>query len=654
MNLKCRIGQHQWSVWEYQTAALCVQKRVCLRSGCNAAQEQSEHTMTEWTYEADDRCEQISVCQRCGVKGQQIQHIWIEVFVASDDDKKKTICQRCKQVKSRFDPIGSIRNAVSDEQLGSWQCQIGQHQWDNWEPDPDDACKEFQTCLRPQCNSRQERNNHQMSEWLYRDERTCDQVQTCHKCDFKMSRVEHNWQQIADEENPSQTITICSRCNMRDGSKKASGFIKSMTDKVATIDVQPVKCLAGYHQWNSWEDVEGDTCKQTRYCLRSGCDKVEYKATHQMSAWVSVEENSCYQVSTCSQCDFEEHQAMHHWRQAYVEEGACDTVKICKRCGEEGSPNLVPSHDWDNWTYVSDNSCHQHRFCRRCRQEQRREVKHEWDAWQKADGRCRQTRTCVRCQLRAEESVEHVWSSWQDVAPDQCREKQTCLHCGKNQFRAVGHHWNDWHYVSHDECIKMQACLRCGEKRDKTIIEHDWDDWKWLPNSCIQQKICKRCGVPKKRIKHDLQTVQIKNPNQKYLIAFQQLKSKWLEMQEQDQGFPDFETFETIEAFKGRLDRSVEEEEKSRKFGEASPNRLLRIRIELEEEVRSKTNFSYLALLEQITIKPDATGRWQLFDTRSGLQAEQMCYRCNQIKFQERSEQVSLNVSLELESNDEL
>ena len=73
--LKCKVGIHAWSAWQYTTEGSCAQTRIC--EHCQAVGNQTQYVWGGWQFTAPDSCAQMSVCQRCkGTENREAGHAW--------------------------------------------------------------------------------------------------------------------------------------------------------------------------------------------------------------------------------------------------------------------------------------------------------------------------------------------------------------------------------------------------------------------------------------------------------------------------------------------------------------------------------------------------------------------------------------------------
>jgi hypothetical protein len=142
-------------------------------------------------------------------------------------------------------------------------------------------------------------------------------------------------------------------------------------------------CVTMGHQWNEWEYVSDNSCKQLRTCIRCGNEQ-EREQAHIYGEWEYVSDNSCKQLRTCVRCGNEQEREQAHiygeWE--YVSDNSCKQLRTCVRCGDK--QEREQAHIYGEWEYVSDNSCRQLRTCVRCGDIEERE--HEFV-----------TVTCDRC-----------------------------------------------------------------------------------------------------------------------------------------------------------------------------------------------------------------------------------------------------------------
>ena len=94
-------------------------------------------------------------------------------------------------------------------------------------------------------------------------------------------------------------------------------------------------CFIGLHDWTTWKYIEDGACEQTRKCKRPGCNKIAKQVDHSWSDWSYERADDCTQVRHCERCDDLECQIRHVWDVwQYKSPTSCDQVKCCLRCNE--------------------------------------------------------------------------------------------------------------------------------------------------------------------------------------------------------------------------------------------------------------------------------------------------------------------------------
>lgn len=118
------------------------------------------------------------------------------------------------------------------------------------------------------------------------------------------------------------------------------------------------------HSWQTWEYPASGTCDMARRCAR--CNQEESKTEHVWTAPVYESTASCAQVRSCSRCGQTSSAGIAHlWNSwIYEAQGQCSQISACSRCGATGTQKRL-SHDWGEW-YQSKFYAAPVRVCRRC------------------------------------------------------------------------------------------------------------------------------------------------------------------------------------------------------------------------------------------------------------------------------------------------
>jgi hypothetical protein len=163
--LKCKIGSHQWTGWDYiekfqgSIPKSCVMERICNVCKKQERRQGQPHAWQYWTF-ISDSCEQERFCSRCNVK-------------------------ESRQAK---------------------------HDWEDWEYKPN-SCEQERECKR--CHQRDTKKAiHDWDEWNYQAQDSCEQERICNRCRKKETRQKtHTWSNWADTDIPLKQQRICRRCN---------------------------------------------------------------------------------------------------------------------------------------------------------------------------------------------------------------------------------------------------------------------------------------------------------------------------------------------------------------------------------------------------------------------------------------------------------
>jgi hypothetical protein len=124
-------------------------------------------------------------------------------------------------------------------------CRHLDHRWGEWQYETEGSCEQHQTCLRCQF-VRRRFAAHQLSEPQYARPNSCERRRSCARCSYT-ERVETAHQWGADRQTSEcTTVKICSRC-----------FTCS---KPTSID----------HRWGPWVSREPGPWMRYRECTRCG------------------------------------------------------------------------------------------------------------------------------------------------------------------------------------------------------------------------------------------------------------------------------------------------------------------------------------------------------------------------------------------------
>lgn len=134
-------------------------------------------------------------------------------------------------------------------------------------------------------------------------------------------------------------------------------------------------CFLGIHKWDKGR------CAGVRSCLY--CDKVK-----NISPYLHYP---------------------HKWQEPVYEEGSCDLIHICSKCGEK---DIVTKekHVWSDWQSKASHPCIQERSCQRCGKIDI-SYSHNWGEWEEDELSCIRTRVCSLCKEKQTE-VYHIWGEW--------------------------------------------------------------------------------------------------------------------------------------------------------------------------------------------------------------------------------------------------
>ncbi len=190
---------HDWSEWEFQSAADCTQSHHCLRDGCSAVSTRLHHSWTEFSYVSSDSCEELRTCERCGAyETQMALHDWGSWSYDSRRSCWQTrYCNRCQ----------------------AWETQVG-HVWGVWKYAAPTSCDQVRHCIR--CNEGAderyaEYDDHQWSSKLIRID--CYQsTKRCGRCGYSdnIDGMFHKYGNWSKKSRDGRQERYCSDCGTQD------------------------------------------------------------------------------------------------------------------------------------------------------------------------------------------------------------------------------------------------------------------------------------------------------------------------------------------------------------------------------------------------------------------------------------------------------
>jgi hypothetical protein len=156
------------------------------------------------------------------------------------------------------------------------KCALGFHSGD-WRYVDDRRCQQVRTC--PRCNNQSQQTVHGWHTWQYVANGTCEMARQCGRCHEQENRLEHSWgAPVYKSDGVCTQARPCARC----GAKSAAGTT---------------------HVWNSWTYYSKGQCAQTSACSRCGSTGNETRLAHEWDDW--------------------------HASKFYAA-----PVRVCRRCGE--------------------------------------------------------------------------------------------------------------------------------------------------------------------------------------------------------------------------------------------------------------------------------------------------------------------------------
>ncbi|MBN2267650.1 MAG: hypothetical protein JW725_04940 [Candidatus Babeliaceae bacterium] len=106
MSVRCLLGIHKWSNWEYKEETSCLQIKKCQR--CNKTQEELIHKWGEWEYKAQNSCIKIKKCYRCGERRERKptmdkDHQYVTEYSRSNSCHYfRKECTRCGHTEEKY------------------------------------------------------------------------------------------------------------------------------------------------------------------------------------------------------------------------------------------------------------------------------------------------------------------------------------------------------------------------------------------------------------------------------------------------------------------------------------------------------------------------------------------------------------------------
>jgi len=244
----CKVGIHDWTIWDYQFPDKCIQTCKCNR--CSKTDKREEHTFSNWEYIDLQSCNQTRTCQRCSLSESRVKHDMPDV----GDYESPTSCQKVKICKHClvFQENGPI-----------------DHVYSAWTYTNTNSCDQVRTCQR--CSSSESRVKHDLGEWEYESLRSCQKVKICKHCHVvqQIGSIEHRYSGMWEykDQNSCNQEKICSRC---------SSSFEYRTE----------------HRWGSFDYESPTSCQQVRYCLR--CHQMDKgDITHRQWQKISKHEHKC-------------------------------------------------------------------------------------------------------------------------------------------------------------------------------------------------------------------------------------------------------------------------------------------------------------------------------------------------------------------------
>lgn len=212
LNLKCRVGRHDWGEWGYLSQETCHQERSCQNPQCEATETREAHLWTDWEFEAEKSCHQTRTCIRCEhSERQEDQHDWEFSYEAPNSCKQVITCTRCGEQKTGM--MAALVSSISTkhtwskwehesdtscvqhrtcERCGEQESQQLPHTWSQWTRTAPNECHFTRTCQR--CQTRDEdRYAHEFGEWQRMRHKSCDHIRTCACCGTQELQSFHKW-----------------------------------------------------------------------------------------------------------------------------------------------------------------------------------------------------------------------------------------------------------------------------------------------------------------------------------------------------------------------------------------------------------------------------------------------------------------------------
>lgn len=86
--LKCKMGIHNWSGWQYKAENNCEQERKCKQ--CANIANQTEH-IWQWQYVSDNSCKQTGMCERCHFQSTREIHDFSEWSTEESEETSEDV-----------------------------------------------------------------------------------------------------------------------------------------------------------------------------------------------------------------------------------------------------------------------------------------------------------------------------------------------------------------------------------------------------------------------------------------------------------------------------------------------------------------------------------------------------------------------------------
>ena len=151
-----------------------------------------------------------------------------------------------------------ICTAMLKDLFDKGKCALGFHSGD-WRYVDDRGCQQVRIC--PRCNNQSQQTVHGWQAWQYVANGACDMARQCGRCHEQENRLEHSWgAPVYESDEVCTQVRPCARC----GAKSAAGTS---------------------HVWTSWTYDGKGRCAQTSACSRCGTTGRETRLAHEWDDW---------------------------------------------------------------------------------------------------------------------------------------------------------------------------------------------------------------------------------------------------------------------------------------------------------------------------------------------------------------------------------